>query len=261
MARIGMARIGMARTPMEIERLAVRLRTGSPSQAADLGVRLCQQGAGDVWRCHLAVLAPVAALSMASAQLAPWLPTLLLWWAKPWLDRTLLFVLARSAFGTRTSLRDLWHAQRSVWWSQLPGTLTLRRLSASRAYTQPIHQLEGQSGRALRRRVRELRRGRLGAARMLTFVFSNVELALYAGLVALALMLAPTGRDAWEAMLRWYTYSPIAASVWLGAVPYAIVIAFLEPFYVAAGFGMYLSRRVELEAWDIEQELRHAFAQ
>jgi hypothetical protein len=34
----------------------------------------------------------------------------------------------------------------------------------------------------------------------------------------------------------------------------------LEPFYVAAGFAMYLNRRVELEAWDIEQEFRLAFA-
>ena len=44
------------------------------------------------------------------------------------------------------------------------------------------------------------------------------------------------------------------------AVAYAIVIGFLEPFYVAAGFAMYLNRRAELEAWDVEQELRRAFA-
>jgi hypothetical protein len=43
------------------------------------------------------------------------------------------------------------------------------------------------------------------------------------------------------------------------ALAYAIVIAFLEPFYVAAGFAMYLNRRAELEAWDVEQELRRAF--
>jgi hypothetical protein len=35
----------------------------------------------------------------------------------------------------------------------------------------------------------------------------------------------------------------------------------VEPFYVGAGFTMYLNRRVELEAWDIEQEFRRAFAQ
>ena len=44
------------------------------------------------------------------------------------------------------------------------------------------------------------------------------------------------------------------------AVAYAVAVLFLEPFYVAAGFGMYLNRRAELEAWDIEQEFRRAFA-
>ncbi len=41
---------------------------------------------------------------------------------------------------------------------------------------------------------------------------------------------------------------------------HAAAVLFVEPFYVAAGFAMYLNRRVELEAWDVEQDLRHAFA-
>jgi hypothetical protein len=41
---------------------------------------------------------------------------------------------------------------------------------------------------------------------------------------------------------------------------YAAAVLFLEPFYVAAGFGMYLNGGAELEAWDIEQEFRRAFA-
>jgi len=40
---------------------------------------------------------------------------------------------------------------------------------------------------------------------------------------------------------------------------YSIAVLLLEPFYVAAGFAMYLNRRAELEAWDIEQEFRQAF--
>jgi len=44
------------------------------------------------------------------------------------------------------------------------------------------------------------------------------------------------------------------------AVAYAGAVLILEPFYVAAGFGMYLNRRAELEAWDIEQEFRRAFS-
>ena len=46
----------------------------------------------------------------------------------------------------------------------------------------------------------------------------------------------------------------------ISSIAYAIAVLFLEPFYVAAGFGMYLNRRAELEAWDIEQEFRRAFA-
>ena len=46
----------------------------------------------------------------------------------------------------------------------------------------------------------------------------------------------------------------------LVSIGYVITVLFLEPFYVAAGFGMYLNRRAELEAWDIEQEFRRAFA-
>jgi hypothetical protein len=47
----------------------------------------------------------------------------------------------------------------------------------------------------------------------------------------------------------------------LVTIAYALVVLFLEPFYVSAGFAMYLNRRAELEAWDIEQELRRAFAE
>ncbi len=47
---------------------------------------------------------------------------------------------------------------------------------------------------------------------------------------------------------------------WLSSLAYMLAVLFLEPFYAAAGFGMYLNRRAELEAWDIEQEFRRAFA-
>jgi len=40
------------------------------------------------------------------------------------------------------------------------------------------------------------------------------------------------------------------------ALIYAAVILLLEPFYVAAGFGLYLNRRTLLEGWDIEVALR-----
>jgi len=54
-----------------------------------------------------------------------------------------------------------------------------------------------------------------------------------------------------------------AAAGWSDVIltlTYAAAVGFVEPFFVAAGFALYLSRRAELEAWDIEQEFRRAFA-
>jgi hypothetical protein len=41
----------------------------------------------------------------------------------------------------------------------------------------------------------------------------------------------------------------------LPALP-TLAMAAVEPVYVAAGFGLYLNRRVQLEAWDLEQAFR-----
>jgi len=83
-----------------------------------------------------------------------------IWWAKPWLDRTILFVLSRAAFRQPSSPAVLWRAQRDVWWRQLLFTLSIRRLSLWRSFTQPVYQLEGGSIRESGARVRQIRRRR-----------------------------------------------------------------------------------------------------
>lgn len=241
---------------MQVDALAVRLRPRTAMEAADLGVRLCQSAVRSVYACYAVVFVPVTALALATLEIAPWLPPLILWCAKPWLDRTILFVLSRAAFAQRSTLGDLWRAQRQVWWGQLLLTWTLRRLSPWRALTQPVYQLEGLSFGSYRKRVRQIRGRATGAALLLTSAFSLAEAALWFALSSLAVWLAPPGQGQGFAGL-------FAASDWdalVGSVLYAMVIAFLEPYYVASGFAMYLNRRAELEAWDIEQEFRRAFA-
>ena len=44
------------------------------------------------------------------------------------------------------------------------------------------------------------------------------------------------------------------------AIAYGAAVLVLEPFYVAAGFGLYLNRRTMLEGWDIEVALRRIAA-
>jgi hypothetical protein len=245
---------------VQIDAIAIRLRQRAPMEAADLGVRLCQVHARAIWRCYLIVALPFIAISLASFEIAPtWLPMTLIWWGKPWLDRTILFVLARAAFGQATTPGDLWQAQREVWWGQLFSTWTWRRLSPWRSFTQAVYQLEGQSFFAARRRVVQLRRRRTGSPLLMTAAYSTAELSLTLGIASLTLWFAPEGMAPnFDQLLD--EELAITLEVVL-AVAYAIVVLFLEPFYVASGFGMYLNRRAELEAWDIEQEFRRAFAQ
>ena len=66
-------------------------------------------------------------------------------------------------------------------------------------------------------------------------------------------------------VVLFWAYAPKAVTSipWMLIVTSSLItltVLLLEPFYVSAGFGMYLNRRTELEAWDIEQEFRRAFA-
>ena len=243
---------------MKVEAIALQLRPRSMSEAADLGVRLVQANARSVWFTFAPVYGVVVMVALASGAVATWLPALLIFWLKPWLDRTLLFVLSRAVFGTPTTLADVWAAQQQVWWQGLLASLTTRRLSPWRAYTQPALQLEGQRGAAWRARRRQLLRGKQGAAVGMHSVFANFEMLLLVGVMVLAVLFAPEDSrlTVWGALFQ--GDGPSASMV--VAAAYAAVVLLLEPFYVGAGFAMYLNRRVELEAWDVEQEFRLAFA-
>jgi hypothetical protein len=243
---------------MQLDALALRMRPRAPLEAADLGVRLAQDSARSVYACYAVVYVPVAVLALASFEIATWLPSVLLFWAKPWLDRTILFVLSRAAFGQATTVRQLWDARGQVWGRQLLLTWTWRRLSPWRSFTQPVYQLEGLPFGKIRQRVKQVRRRKRGTALLMTSAFSMTETCLSFTVLSLLVWFAPT--DSAGGLLE-LLFDPTGEFFEAAtAVAYAIVVAFLEPFYVAAGFAMYLNRRAELEAWDVEQELRRAFA-
>ena len=242
---------------MQVDALALRMRPRASFEAADLGVRLCQTSARSVYGCYAVAYLPVLALAIASFEIAAWLPTLLLFWAKPWCDRTILFVLSRAAFGQPTTVGDLWRARGQVWWRQLFLSWTWRRLSPWRSFTQPVYQLEGLAFGGIRGRVKQIKRRKRAPAWLITLAFFITQICLAFAVASLVFWFAPP-KQAPDLVTLWSEDSGlINVAVF---VAYAVVTAFLEPFYVAAGFAMYLNRRAQLEAWDVEQELRRAFA-
>ena len=241
---------------MRVEALSVALRPRPAAEAADLGVALVRTHAKSVWLTFVPVFGVFLLLACATVEIADWLPALLIFWGKPWLDRSLLFILSRAVFGQSTRFADLWRERAAVWGRQLPRTLLLQRLSGWRAFTQPIYQLEGLRGQALRQRRKVLLAGQRPMAAIVQLVFVHIEAALVFGVWAAVLWFAPQGHR--EGVFEWFKN---AQGYWslLPACVYAAVVLALEPFFVAAGLAMYLNRRVELEAWDIEQEFRHVF--
>ena len=112
----------------------------------------------------------------------------------------------------------------------------------------------------VRKRVMQIRTRTSGNALLMTSAYSTAELALTFALLSLVVWFTPSNEEA--PFLQALLNSGDASSATIAStVAYACVVLFLEPFYVASGFSMYLNRRVELEAWDIEQEFRRAFAQ
>jgi hypothetical protein len=241
---------------MRAEQLQLALRPRPMMEAADLGVRMAQEAAGSLRRAWLPLALLLVVACGSTIELAPWLPVTLLWWLKPWLDRALLHVYARQAFGESTSFMQAWEAQRAGSWLQLAAQLTWTRLSAWRVYALPVVQLEGQTGSQRRARLQAIQRGQRGAAWMMQMAFSWFEFLLWCALLSLGAWLWPGLRDPFT-LIQSLDGGVLANAVLY--VTYAVAVLFVEPFHVAAGFAMYLNRRVELEAWDVEQDLRDAF--
>ena len=68
-------------------------------RAAISGFGSCTSGCDPVYACYLVVAVPAFLLCLATYPLEPWLPALLIWLAKPWLDQAILFALSRALFG------------------------------------------------------------------------------------------------------------------------------------------------------------------
>jgi hypothetical protein len=241
--------------------LAVTLRRRSPWEATDLGLAMLQRWWRPVYAVHAPVLAVISsiALFLGWAFDAIWVAILVLWWLQPVYDRAVLHVLSRAVFGAVPGPREVLRSARDWLGTGLLAALTLERLDLARSFNLPVRQLEGQSGRAARARRSLLGRRARGHAVWLTVVWVHFETVLLWSAGALAQLLLPGQLERargdelpfFGGFFEWLN----AATVTDGLVFVAVWLV-LEPFYVAAGFALYLNRRTLLEGWDIEVALR-----
>ena len=236
-----------------LERLQIQLRLRGAWEAVDLGYALLRAHGRAVYSLWLAVYLPVAAAFFLLFQAHAWIAMLLLWWLLPAFDRFALHALAKATFGERPTIREAFLGLRGIFRHGLLASLLWRRFSLHRTFTLPLWQLEGQNGPGFRRRAPVLLRRTQGSIQLLTVVGFLFMLALATGMGVGLMYLAPTGT--WERFGEWLFGNDDKPGLLIFVLP-ILAFAVVEPFHVAAGFGLYLNRRVQLEAWDLELAFR-----
>ena len=245
---------------MRLDLISIALRQRNPWEAMDLGIALVRRHAAAIWRPWLLLTLPFFVVFNAACWWLGilWLAPLLMWWLKPLFDRVPLFVLSRAVFGsvpgTREVLRarELWRLRSLLEW------LSWRRLHPSRSLVLPVDMLEGLLGTRRRARIGVLQRAINGQAFGLTLAGIAFELSLVASVWALGLLFVPTEFLSASAREMWFLFfeSPPAWAQVCGNAVYWLATCAIEPIYVGAGFGLYLNRRTQLEAWDVELAFR-----
>ena len=245
---------------MRLEQMTVHLRSRSAWEAVELGSALVRRHAAAIWKPWLLVTLPlfVALNAAAWAIDSIWLAGLLMWWLKPVFDRIPLFVVSRATFGATPSVRETLSAQLRWSWKHMFHYLTWRRLSPARSLYLPIDLLEGVAGARLRERRRVLGGAVYGNAVLLTLVCLNFELALVLGCVGAIFLFVDV--ENWLEALRLIRSLLVEDPKWWAQIAAnalcCIATSVIEPFFVGAGFGLYLNRRTQIEAWDVEIAFR-----
>ena len=204
------------------------------------------------------LVAPVAALvGWVFVDHILWV-MLLIWWSKPVWERAHLFVLSQALFGPRPTVRETLRAFPNLARRDLLACLSYRRFSPSRSFDLPVTQLEGSTGADRARRLGVLHRGRFtGASILLTSLLFHVESALMFAFIVLLELLIPDLADL--SLVEWALGFDGDRSVGARLFNLAVAIGawlLVAPFYIGAGFSLYLHRRTILEAWDLELAFR-----
>ncbi|OGQ86093.1 MAG: hypothetical protein A2289_17790 [Deltaproteobacteria bacterium RIFOXYA12_FULL_58_15] len=252
---------------MDLERISVGIRAREHWEALDLGFAMVRHWWRAVFSSWVAVVLPLAVLLNVVLSDFPLLPFLLMWWLKPLFDRIPLAIVSRSFFGEVLSPWRIITRPRQYLGSGLFAALTFRRFSPWRSYLMPVAQLEDLSGEARGRRVSVLTGAHSGMSFVLTTLCLVFEMFLFRGLIVLGFLLIPDEVDATTFLGDTPNWVPFVFPEALGDgcawwVPFVrngfhlLAMGLIEPFYVGAGFALYINRRVQLEGWDIELGLR-----
>ena len=241
---------------VQVENLAIELRKRSNWEAIDLGFALARQWFLRLWCAWMIAALPVFTLTMIlmysiEDETLRLLSFALFWWGKPLYEQPLLFILSRQLFSETVSIREVLNNYFRIIKPQLGALLLWRRFSLSRSFNNPVAMLENLKGKERRSRLNVLHAQQSSAAQWLTIICVHIEYLLYTSLLLFLFILIPSELNTGLTLLDWLEGE---GSVLLAVnnIAYFIAISIIAPVYVAAGFALYITRRIKLEGWDIE---------
>ncbi len=232
---------------MQLNKLIIETRLRTAWSSIDLGFVLARLFWVRGFCLYIVVAAPIFALTRLLSDVDSVLPFFVLWWCKPLFERPILFFMSRELFSQKTDFFQTIAHFKSWLWPGLVWILTLRRISIFRSMSAPITLLERPQSNAYSERASVLGSKFSSESMWLTIVLFFIEGIFTLSLLALFAILFPQNIDV---ALAWFN-NLSQNSVYVDAAS-IIVMAAVAPFYTAAGFMLYISRRVELEGWDIE---------
>lgn len=243
---------------MNLERLCIKTHLRTHWQAIDLGFLFARQWYFVLWALWSIPFTIVAIPLTIFLKDHLTVAAVILWWLKPLFDRAPLYFASRVLFSEKltisSTLKQFYRINKLDW---LPW-LSLRRFNLTRSFDLPITQLEQLTGSQRRLRLKTLHGRGNGSAVALTFASVLFEVTLYFGCLFLIAVLVPD-------QVNFNLFASVDSSdYWFGILDHCLMImsmTVVAPFYISAGFMLYINRRIELEAWDIEIQFRKMSAQ
>jgi hypothetical protein len=240
---------------MRIDAIGARLRPRRPWEGVDLGFAMGRQWFVSLWILWWMTALPFALLLAVLTGGRPDLWLVAVWWCKPLYEAPLQSWAGRALLGERPERAERVGIIRAALTRHILPLLLWRRLALRRSFLMPVTLLEGLTGAPARRRRAVLSHG-IGAPTWLTLICYHFEAILWGGVLLALVFLVP------EELPRLDLTAAVTESdspvYWISAAVYLLAFSVIAPFYVCAGFTLYLTRRTELEAWDLEVAFRRA---
>ncbi len=245
---------------MNLNNVTVEMRPRSEWEAVDFGARMVRRDAAAIYRVWFAVTLPLLLVFIAVVIFTPYgkMALFLYWWFEPVADGPILRIISRRLFGEDADVRSALRATPHLLLKNLIFLLPPYRFHMARSTAMPVTQLEGLRGAARRARAKVLNIKISNYGMGVTLAYQHLVLALYFGVFLIIFALIPTAYQDSLGM-DWLNIPLQNSDRWamlMSLCIFYIAQSALQPWFIGAGFGLYINCRTQLEAWDIEVAFR-----